>query len=156
MPVKKTTTKTAAKKTTATKKVTAKKPVTKKFATKKPVAKKPAVIVETKKTNNTSTCTLKHNNLMRLLFIVLLLWNLVFGLLVFMKQDSALKLEEMKVWWHENFEKVMELYNSDFYKQQQTAAIQQFMWQANWQQQVQPDLQAPAQEDTDVKEAVTK
>ena len=147
MPVKKTTTKTAAKKTTATKKAIVKKTITKKFATKNSAAKKPAAIVETKKTNNTNACTLKHNNLMRLLFVVLLLWNLVFGLLVFMKQDSALKLEEMKVWWHENFEKVMELYNSDFYKQQQTAAIQQFMWQANAPQQVQPEPQAaPTQE----------
>jgi len=148
MPVKKTTTKTAVKKTTATKKATVKKTATKKFATKKTAIKKPSVIVETKKTNNTTACVLKHDNLMKLLFIVLLLWNLVFWLLVFMKQDSALKLEEMKVWWHENFEKVMELYNSDFYKQQQTAAIQQFMWQANWQQvqQVQPELQAPTQD----------
>ncbi len=46
-----------------------------------------------------------------------------------MKQDSALELEEMKVGGSQNFEKVMELYESDFYKEQQTAAIQQFMAQ---------------------------
>jgi hypothetical protein len=46
-----------------------------------------------------------------------------------MKQDSSLKLEKMKVGGHDNFIKVMQLYESDFYKEQQSAAIQQFMAQ---------------------------
>lgn len=122
MPVKKTT----AKKTNA--KANRQKSVTKKATTKKADIKsvaKPNVVVETKKTKKWKTCT----SLMTILFVVLLLLNLVFGVLNFMKQDSSLELEKMKVGWQENFEKVMELYESDFYKQQQTAAIQQFMMQ---------------------------
>ncbi len=126
MPVKKTTTKKA---------TTAKKPAVKKFTTKKPVAKKaaikkPTVIVETKKTEKNTNCTTKNcKGFISILFVVLLLLNLLFGVLNFMKQDSALELEKMKVGGSENFEKVMELYESDFYKQQQSAAIQQFMAQ---------------------------
>ena len=74
---------------------------------------------------------MKSEWFMKGLFMVLLLLNLVFGVLNFMKQDSALKLEEMKVGWSVNFEKVMQLYESDFYKEQQSAAIQQFMGQSN-------------------------
>ncbi len=133
MPVKKTTTKapakkTVAKKTTAVKKTVAKK-VVKKVATKKIEIKRPSVIVETKKTTKASTCIFKKEWTMRIIFVLLLLWNLVFGVLNFMKQDSALKLEEMKVGGHDNFVKVMQLYESDFYKEQQNAAIQQFMAQ---------------------------
>jgi hypothetical protein len=47
-----------------------------------------------------------------------------------MKQDSSLKLEEMKVGGPQNLEKVMKLYKSDFYKEQQNSAIQQFMEQS--------------------------
>lgn len=122
MTVKKTTTKKAAVKKPAAKKAT------NKFVTKKVVAKKPSVIVEVKKTQKTVTCT-KQEWFMKILFVVLLLLNLVFGILNFMKQDSALDLEKMKVGWSENFSKVMQLYESDFYKEQQSAAIKQFMAQ---------------------------
>ena len=127
MPVKKTETK----KTTAVKKPVAKKTFTKttKTVAKKIEIKKPTVIVETKKTNNDSACVFKKAWTMKIIFILLLLWNLVFGVLNFMKQDSALELEEMKVGGHDNFVKVMQLYESDFYKEQQSAAIQQFMAQ---------------------------
>lgn len=127
MTVKKTTTKKAAVKKPAAKKMVAKK-ATNKFVTKKVVAKKPSVIVEVKKTQKTVTCT-KQEWFMKILFVVLLLLNLVFGILNFMKQDSALDLEKMKVGWSENFSKVMQLYESDFYKEQQSAAIKQFMAQ---------------------------
>ncbi len=118
MPVKKTT----------TKKAVAKKPVAKKAVAKKIAVKKPSVTVEVKKTQKAVTCT-KQEWFMKILFVVLLLLNLVFGILNFMKQDSALDLEEMKVGWSENFSKVMQLYESDFYKEQQSAAIKQFMAQ---------------------------
>lgn len=129
MPVKKTTTKKtttkkpAAKKTV--KKTVAKKPIAKKVTVKKAVAPKPNVVVETKKTKKGKDC----NSFMTIIFVILLLLNLVFGVMNFMKQDSALELEKMKVWGQENFEKVMQLYESDFYKEQQSAAIQQFMGQ---------------------------
>ncbi len=133
MPVKKTTTKTPAKKTVAKKTTAVKKPVAKKVvkkvATKKINIKMPSVTVETKKTTKASTCIFKKAGTMKVLFILLLLGNLIFGVLNFMKQDSALKLEEMKVGGHDNFVKVMQLYESDFYKEQQNAAIQQFMAQ---------------------------
>lgn len=126
MPVKKTMTKKA---------TTTKKPVVKKITTKKPVTKKvaikePSVIVEIKKTEKNTNCVMKSCEwFMKILFVVLLLLNLLFGILNFMKQDSALELEKIKVGGSENFEKVMELYESDFYKQQQGTAIQQFMEQ---------------------------
>jgi len=135
MPVKKTTTakKPVAHKTTTTKKpvahkVAAKKPATHKSFAHKAVAKH-SVVVETKKTKKDTGCVLKNAKCMKTLFIVLLILNLVFGVLNFTKQDSSLKLEEMKVWGSENLEKVMKLYKSDFYKEQQNAAIQQFMGQ---------------------------
>ncbi len=132
MPVKKITTKKTVSKKPAAKKVVAKK-TTNKFVTKKVVAKKiavkkPSVTVEVKKTQRSVTTT-KQEWFMKILFVVLLLLNLVFGILNFMKQDSALDLEEMKVGWSENFSKVMQLYESDFYKEQQSAAIKQFMAQ---------------------------
>lgn len=140
MPVKKTTTKKpVAKKTTTTHKTTAAKTVEHK-ATKAPThvhhdatAKHAAVVVETKKTNKHDDCSVKWKSCMKKLFVLLLLLNLVFGVLNFMKQDSSLKLEEMKVGWPANFEKVMKLYNSDFYKEQQGSAIQQFMAQSEQQ-----------------------
>lgn len=141
MPVKKTTEKKpVAHKTTTAKKTTAKKPVAHKTTVHKAVAHKTTtahkavakhstVTVETKKTTKDTNCVLKWAKCMKTLFIVLLVLNLVFGVLNFMKQDSSLKLEEMKVWGWENLEKVMRLYQSDFYKEQQSAAIQQFMAQ---------------------------
>ncbi len=136
MPVKKTTTKAPAKKTVAKKTTAAKKPVAKKVVKKvaaksvrKIEIKKPSVTVETKKTTNSSNCVFKKRGTMKVIFVLLLLGNLIFGVLNFMKQDSALKLEEMKVGGHDNFVKVMQLYESDFYKEQQNAAIQQFMAQ---------------------------
>lgn len=130
MPVRKITEKKpVAHKTTAHKKTIGKKPVTHKTTTHKAVAKHPNVIVETKKTTKDTGCVLTWTKFIKTLFIVLLLLNLVFGVLNFMKQDSSLKLEEMKVWGSENLEKVMRLYQSDFYKEQQSAAIQQFMAQ---------------------------
>lgn len=124
MPVKK----TIVKKTTAVKKPAVKN-VVKKIATKKINIKKPSVIVETKKTTKVSTCIFKKEWTIRIIFVLLLLGNLIFGVLNFMKQDSALDLEKMKVGWSENFSKVMQLYESDFYKEQQSAAIKQFMAQ---------------------------
>jgi len=132
MPTKKTNAKwfaaANAAKASTRKSAAKKKTTTTKKPAKKMAAKKPTVVVETKKTTSKSTCEY-GGKLMKILLIILLLWNLVFGILNFVKHDSALKLEKMKVGWPENFEKVMELYNSDFYKEQQSAAIQQFMAQ---------------------------
>ena len=126
MPVRKITEKKpVAHKTTAHKKTIGNKTST----VHKAVDKHPNVIVETKKTTKDTGCVLTWTKFIKTLFIVLLLLNLVFGVLNFMKQDSSLKLEEMKVWGSENLEKVMRLYQSDFYKEQQSAAIQQFMAQ---------------------------
>ncbi|HKL44550.1 MAG TPA: hypothetical protein VJ892_04735 [Candidatus Absconditabacterales bacterium] len=126
MPVKKTTKKNATNnKKPVAKKTTAKKTTSKNVVAKKVSKPKTNVIVETKKTKKSKSCT----SLMTIIFVVLLLLNLVFGVLNFMKQDSALELEKMKVGGQENFEKVMELYESDFYKEQQAAAIQQFIAQ---------------------------
>ncbi len=122
MPVKKTTKKTA---TNTKKPVAKKKTATKSVATKKTTSPKKNVIVETKKTKKWKNCM----SIMTIIFVVLLLLNLVFGILNFTKQGSALELEKMKVGWQENFEKVMDLYESDVYKEQQTAAIQQFIAQ---------------------------
>ncbi len=124
MPVKKTV-----KKTTA-----AKKPVAKKVVSKPTTQKvdKPTVVVETKKTNTATKCVNSFEKIMKVVILWLLVLNLVFALLNVFKKDSALKLEELKVGGSENLKKVVELYNSDTYKEQQTAAIQQFMM---WQQQ---------------------
>lgn len=89
------------------------------------------VVVETKKTNTTSKCSNNLEKIMKIVILWLLSLNIIFALLNVFKKDSALKLEELKVGGPENMKKVVELYNSDIYKEQQTAAIQEFM---NWQQ----------------------
>ena len=122
MPVKKTVKKTTAAKPAAKKVVSAPAPK---------ANSKPTVVVETKKTNTASKCVNSFEKTMKVVILSLLLLNLVFVSLNLFKKDSALKLEELKVWGSSNFQKVVELYNSDAYKAQQTAAIQQFMW---WQQ----------------------
>jgi len=86
------------------------------------------VVVETKKTNTTNK---NFEKIMKNVILILIVLNLIFTLFNFFSKDSALKLEELKAGWAENLQKVMELYNSDTYKEQQTAAIQQFMMQ--WQ-----------------------
>ena len=111
-----------------------KKTVKKAVITKKPVEKtaiaKSNVVVETKKTNTTNKCSNNFEKIMKILILGLIALNLIFGLVNLLQKDSALKLEELKVGGSENLQKVMELYNSDMYKEQQTAAIQQFMmWQ---------------------------
>jgi hypothetical protein len=86
------------------------------------------VTVETKKTNNTEKCNFKGTEwIIKFSIIALLVLNLIFGVLNLTKKDSALKLESLKVGGVENLEKVIDLYNSDIYKEQQTAAIQQYM-----------------------------
>lgn len=121
MPAKKTSTKRPASRT--------KKTVAKKTAVSS-VSKKPNVVVETKKTKSASGCSFKWFEwFMKILILVLLLWNLLISALSFVKKDWAIELEELKVWGSENFEKVIELYNSDMYKAQQKAAIEQFAWQ---------------------------
>lgn len=123
MPVKKTTTD----KKTAVKKTPVKKTHTTKATTHKKVEmKKPEVIVETKKTTQ---ATKKSDGFLKVLFVLLILLNLLFTVLNYTKKDAAMKIEEMKVGWSANYEKVMKLYKSDFYKDQQSAAIKQFMWQ---------------------------
>jgi len=113
------------------KKTTTKKPIAKKVVTKtatKTAIVRPTVVVETKKTNNAKKSSFKGTEwIIKLSILLLLLLNLVFGILNLVKKDSVLKLEALKVGGTENLEKVVELYNSNSYKEQQTAAIQQFM-----------------------------
>ncbi len=63
--------------------------------------------------------------------IAILLIMLILNLLSFFKKDSALYLETIKVGGVENMELVKELYNSDSYKEQQGAAIDQALAQIN-------------------------
>ncbi len=131
MPVKKTFKKTTTKTSFAKKPVAKKSPAKKASTVKRTVVKKPSVIVETKKTNPTSKPAASScNKVVRVFVFVLLILNLAFGILNLIKKDGAMQLEELKVWGSENMTKVIQLYNSETYKSQQAAAIQQFMmWQ---------------------------
>ena len=63
--------------------------------------------------------------------IAILLIMLILNVLSFFKKDSAWNLETIKVWGVENMELVKELYNSESYKAQQGAAIDQALAQIN-------------------------
>ena len=64
------------------------------------------------------------------IWLVILLWLiLIINLLSLFKKDSALKLETMKVGWSENMKLVEQLYSSESYISQQTAAIEQALAQ---------------------------
>ncbi|MFA7718152.1 MAG: hypothetical protein WC875_05540, partial [Candidatus Absconditabacterales bacterium] len=80
------------------------------------------------------------------LVVLLLVLNLLLLVYIaFFKRDS-LRLESLKVGGPENMTLVQQLYQSDSYKQQQTAAIQQVLDQMNGgavQQQPTADQQQP-------------
>ncbi len=65
------------------------------------------------------------------LVIAILLVMLVLNILSFFRKDSARNLETVKVGWVENMEAVQELYKSDSYIAQQSAAIDQALSQIN-------------------------
>jgi hypothetical protein len=65
----------------------------------------------------------------RLLVIVILLIMLVLNVLAFSKKDTAWDLEVIKVGGEENMKAVQELYKTDSYVSQQTAAIDQALAQ---------------------------
>ena len=123
MPVKKTV-----------KKTTIKKPVAKKVVAKSAIKTsiaKPTVFVETKKTNNSKCCVFNGSDwIIKLLIVILLLLNLILGAFNLFKKDSALKLEELKVGWAENLEKIIEqIWESDYYIEQQSMALEQTLVQ---------------------------
>lgn len=72
--------------------------------------------------------TCKKNNVNVLILLVLLVM-LVLNLLIFFKKDAAWQLETIKVWGPENMKAVQELYQSETYVAQQTAAIDQALAQ---------------------------
>ena len=57
------------------------------------------------------------------LIIALLVLNLIVWLAGFAKEDGALKLEKLRAGWAENFAAIMDFYESDTYKKQQSDSI---------------------------------
>jgi hypothetical protein len=72
-----------------------------------------------------------NKNNYHLLVIVVLAVMLVLSILSFFRKDSARNLETTKVGGVENMATVQELYKSDSYKAQQSAAIDQALAQIN-------------------------
>jgi len=68
---------------------------------------------------------LDRNHLTIVVLLIVILLLLIYS--SFFKKD-AIRLETLKVGWAANMAKVEKLYNSDSYKQQQTAAIDQVLW----------------------------
>lgn len=101
----------------------------------KKATKKHDVIVETKKTNNTCSTSCKCS--WHIILIVLLVLNLIVGIAALLKTNSPWDIETMKVGGKENMNMVKQLYNTDIYKAQQKATIeqvlQQFQQGAQWQ-----------------------
>jgi len=58
-----------------------------------------------------------------IIIIVLLVLNLAVGLAGFLKEDWAMKLEELRAGWADNFAAIMDFYASDTYKKQQADSI---------------------------------
>jgi len=74
--------------------------------------------------------TKKTNGLPRhAILAVLIAVNIVISIFVLTKPDGAMKLEELRAGGAENFAQILEFYESDEYKQQQTQWIQQALWQ---------------------------
>lgn len=85
------------------------------------------VIVETK--NMGEACCACRGKVVHLIVIILLIINIIIGLAVLCKSNSSWNIEEMKVGGRENMRMVKQLYNSDVYKAQQKATIQQVLQQ---------------------------
>jgi len=68
---------------------------------------------------------LDRNHLTIVVLLIVILLLLIYS--SFFKKD-AIRLETLKVGWAANMAKVEKLYDSDSYKQQQTAAIDQVLW----------------------------
>lgn len=136
MVVKKTVTKSSAKKAPA------KKPVIKEVAE----TKKPTVIVETKKTERCDcgencNCGCSCNCSLKLFILVLVVLNLILSCICCTRLcsksgtpissgRSAWDLEALKVWWEENLEKLKnDLYGSEAYKEAQKQSIEAYMQQ---------------------------
>lgn len=92
---------------------------------------------------------MKGNNKNYHLAVIVILWIiLVLNVLSFGKKDSARNLETVKVGWVENMQAVQELYKSESYKAQQSAAIDQALAQINMA--VDPDILEPADTEEDI------
>lgn len=146
MPVKKAPVKKAAteKKTTAVKKAPAKvvskpisKTVEKKIETKSVEVKKPHVVVETKRTDSCSCgseceCGWKCC-CMKSIISILILINFILAIILCVRtvKTNAWKIETTKVGWRENMEKVIKLYESDYYVSAQSDSIDAYLSQIN-------------------------
>ena len=133
MPTKKATEKKSVKKV-ASKPVV--KAVEKKIEVHGADAKKSHVVVETKKTdsckiNEECECGCKCKCCMKTVIMVLLLINLVLAIVVCVRgcARNAWKLETTKVGWKENMEKVIKLYESDYYVSTQKDSIDAYLAQ---------------------------
>lgn len=133
MPVKKTTEKKAAVKTTVKKTVS--KPVNKTVEVKTEKVTKPHVVVETKKidvNNCGKDCTCENGCkcgcFMKSLILILVVINLILSIIICCKNCSrgAWAIETMKDGWKENMNKVIQLYESDYYKDAQTSSIESY------------------------------
>lgn len=80
-----------------------------------------------------------------MIMIVLLSINVLLLLYVSFFKKDAMWLETMKVWWAANMNSVIQLYNSQEYKDSQTQTIQQVMASIQTQEQAQVQ-QMPTQE----------
>ena len=68
-------------------------------------------------------------NMGHVIVIVLLVINIIVGISVLCKKDASWNIEEMKVGGADNMALVKQLYNSDVYKTQQKATIEQVLGQ---------------------------
>lgn len=76
--------------------------------------------------------TKKTNSLPRHVILAVLIGiNIIISIIAVAKPDGAMKLEELRAWWPENFEQILEFYQTDEYKQQQTQGIEQALGQTN-------------------------
>lgn len=74
--------------------------------------------------------TKKTNGFPRHIILTVLVGvNIVISIITLAKPDGAMKLEELRAWGAENFAQILEFYESDAYKEQQTQWIQQALWQ---------------------------
>lgn len=135
MPTKKATEKKTVKKV-ASKPVV--KAVEKKIEVHNAEAKKSHVVVETKKTDACKCdweckCECKCKCCMKTVILVLLLVNLVLAIIICVRSftRNAWTLETTKVGGRENMEKVIKLYESDYYVSTQKDSIDAYLSQLN-------------------------
>jgi len=143
MPVKKAPVKKAAtqKKVTAEKKAPAKvvakpisKTVEKKIEPKTVEMKKPHVVVETKRTDSCSCdskCECGCKCCIKSIISILILINLILAIILCVRtvKTNAWKIEAAKVGWKQNMEKVIKLYESDYYVSAQAESIDSYLSQ---------------------------